>query len=244
MDGKTHRGAQRAVAVRLGPLLAAALATALALAACGGGSDDAPRPEPRVPAPPPAEPEPAGERAAMPEERRFADAFAREIAADVKKHGPDRPLVRAVIRWFEPQDPLYFTVHVLTARDRADVPPENAWYPLEWPNVDEEMRRTERLAANRAIDEAGRPLAGRYESDPALHEDGEASGELPAPSRAVLETVRRLPGALRDAGVALHDELAVSAANFEGFGAGSVLRQTAQPGVIAALDARGELPAE
>jgi len=133
-------------------------------------------------------------------------------------------------------------VHVLTASGREDVPPGDAWYPLEWPNVDEELERTDRLTARAGVQRTGRPLADTYENDPAMQDDVAEWGEQLSPSPAVVETVRRLPDALRSAGVPLDDEFAASAAHFEGYGALAVLKATAYPGTIAALDARGELP--
>jgi hypothetical protein len=77
-----------------------------------------------------------------------------------------------------------------------------------------------------------------------MQEDVEEWGDQLSPSPAVIETIRRLPEALRAAGVKLEDEFAASAAHFEGYGALAVLKATAYPGTISALDARGELPEE
>ena len=209
------------------------------LVACGG--DDA-RPAAREP---PAElPERPAARPLTSAEKQFASAFAAALARDVRRHGPGEPLVRAVVRWHEPTDPLYFTVHVLTSRQRRQVRPADAWYPLEWPNVDAEMERTDRLNRDAAIRRTGRRLAARYQRDPDVQDEIEGWGDGLSPSPVIVEIVRRVPEALRDAGVDVHDELAVSAAHFEGYGALPVLRATAQPGVIAALDRRGELPAD
>ena len=218
-----------------------ALTLLLAFASCGGdeaGDRDA---QPSAPATTPVK-EGGAARPATAEEERFAVAFGQALAEDVRKHGPAKRLVRAVIRWIDPADPLAFTVHVLAAEDRAQVPPRDAWYPLEWPNVDDELKRTDRLGSHAGVRREGRSLANRYEKDPAMQGDVQGWGEGPSPSPAVIETVRHLPDALRAAGVELDDEFAVSAAHFEGYGALAVLKATAYPGTIAALDARGELP--
>jgi hypothetical protein len=174
------------------------------------------------------------------EEQEYAASFARAIAEDVSAHPPAGPLVRVVIRWFEEDDPLYFTVHVLGSDDRADVPPEDAWYPLEWPNVDQEMERTDRLAEHSAVRQAGEALRTAYEAGTSEHaEDGDW-----APSQATVEVVRRLPDELQAAGVRLDEEFAASAAHFEGWGALAVLQEVADTRLLAALEARGELPAE
>jgi hypothetical protein len=159
--------------------------------------------------------------------------LAGAIADDVRTAPPDGPVVRVVLRWFEEADPAYFTVHVLGAHERGDVAPGDAWYPLEWPNVDREIDRTDRVSADREVVRAGEVLKALYES---AVSDG--------PTAAIVEVVRALPPALKAAGVALDPELAVSAAHFEGFGALDVLRDVATSQVLAALEARGELPVE
>jgi hypothetical protein len=174
------------------------------------------------------------------EEQEYAASFARAIAEDVHAHPPAGPLVRVVIRWFEEDDPLYFTVHVLGSEERADVPAEDAWYPLEWPNVDREMERTDRLAEHPAVRRSGEALKATYEAG--TSEQGEDDDWAPSP--ATVEVVRRLPDELQAASVRLDDEFAASAAHFEGWGALAVLQEVADPHLLAALEAREELPAE
>jgi hypothetical protein len=173
-----------------------------------------------------------------PEERDYAEAFARAIAEDLRAHPPGGPVVRVVVRWFEEDDPLYFTVHALGIEERAEIPPEDAWYPLEWPNVDREMERTDRLSEAPAVISAGEALKARYET---AGDDDEGEWE---PSAATVEVVRALPAALQAAGVPLDQEFAASAAHFEGWGALRVLQDVGDPRVLGALEARGELPAE
>lgn len=143
--------------------------------------------------------------------------------------------MRVVLRWFEESDPAYFTVHVLGAGERGDVASGDAWYPLEWPNVDREMERTDRVSGDPGVVRAGEVLRARYEL-------AEPEGE--GPSAAIVGAVLALPEALKVVGVELDSELAVSPAHFEGWGALDVLQSAGNPEVVAALGARGELPGE
>jgi hypothetical protein len=169
------------------------------------------------------------------DERRFADRLATAIADDLRRVPPREPVLRVVLRWFTTDDPLYFTVHALGAPEAGDVDPGDAWYPLEWGNVDAEIERAERLlTAHPELRRAGERLQQRYE---------EVVGD-DEPSPAILEAVRRLPAAIAAAGIETHERFAVAAAQFEGYGALPVLRRLADPALLAELEARGELPDE
>ena len=181
----------------------------------------------------------------IPEEQQFADAFARAVAEDVRAHPAAGPLVRVVVRWDVETDPLHFTVHTLGADEADEVATEDAWYPLEWPNIDHEMERTDRLADDPVLQRAGDELKAQY-ADRGEHEDAdEAAGEWGhGASPGIVEAVRALPDALREAGVPLDDEFVATASHFEGWGALKVLEETADPDVLAALEERDELPYE
>lgn len=174
------------------------------------------------------------------QEDEYAASFARAIAEDLRAHPPAGALVRVVIRWFEGDDPLYFTVHALGSEERADVPPEDAWHPLEWPNVDQEIERTDRLTEHPGVRHTGEALKATYETGTPEWAKDDAGTISPA----TIDVVRRLTIELQAAGVRLDDEFAASAAHFEGWGALAVLRDLADPHVLAALEARGELPAD
>ncbi|HEX5618825.1 MAG TPA: hypothetical protein VFX51_10415 [Solirubrobacteraceae bacterium] len=173
-----------------------------------------------------------------PLEDEYAAAVAAAIAEDVHGNPPDGPLVRVVLRWFEEGDPLYCTLHALGANERDAVPPEDAWYPLEWPNADIEIDRWERVVKEPEVQRTGEVLAAYYGE----HEDDE-EGEW-GPSPATVEVVRRLPAALRSAGVDLTDDFAAAAAHFEGWGARAILKEVADRRLLRALRKRGELPEE
>jgi hypothetical protein len=181
----------------------------------------------------------------IPEEQQFADAFARAVAEDIRAHPAGGPLVRVVVRWEEETEPLHFTVHALGADEHDEVAAEDAWYPLEWPNLDHEMERTDRLADDPVLQRAGDEVKAQYADRGEVEDADEASGEWGhGASPAVVEAVRALPEALREAGVALDDEFVATASHFEGWGALKVLEETADPDVLAALEERDELPYE
>lgn len=174
------------------------------------------------------------------EEERFATELARALAEDVRAHPPGGDLVRVVVRWAEAADPLYFTVHALGEEEAQEVPADDAWYPLEWPSVDDELERTERVSEDPGVQEAGEALAAVYaESDEETEETGEWT-----PSEAIVEAVRLLGDALRGAGVPLADRFAASAAHFEGWGVLKVLEATADSDALHALEEQDELPHE
>ena len=174
------------------------------------------------------------------EEERFAAELARSIAEDLQAHPPGGDLVRVVLRWFEAADPLYFTVHALGEEEAQEVPADDAWYPLEWPNVDEGLERTERVVEDPGVQEAGEVLAAAYEESA---EEPEETGEW-TPSQAIVEAVRLLADALRGAGVPLAERFAASAAHSEGWGVLKVLEATADSDALHALEEQDELPHE
>lgn len=171
-------------------------------------------------------------------EQEYAETLARVIAADVSANPAEGTVARVVLRWSDEADPLYFTVHVLGADERAAVSAEDAWYPLEWEDVDRELDRTDRVADHPDVQRDGGALAVAYEEA----DDAEDAGEPTAPV-AVVDAIRRLPDAFRAAGVDLAPDFAASASHFEGWGALDVLR-VVTPDALVGLGARGELPAE
>lgn len=169
------------------------------------------------------------------DELRYAEAFSQAIAEDIRSHPPGSSLVRVVVRWSDAGDPSHFAVHALGVEDQADVDPEDAWHPLEWPNAAEEEERTERLGGHRQLIQAAEALRTRYAED-----DAPGGGDQPSP--ATVEAVRRLPGALREADVPLAPHFAASAGHLERGGCLAVLEEVGSPEAIAALRARDELP--
>lgn len=170
------------------------------------------------------------------EEQRYGQVLAQAIAEDVRDHPPGSSVVRVVIRWFQAEDPTYFWVHALGVEDQAEVDPEDAWYPLEWPNVAEEEARSERLGGHKSLQLAGEALRVQYQDA-----EDDSDGEW-GPSPGTVEAARRLPGALREAEVELEEHFAASAAHFEGWGSRAVLHAVASRKVLKALAARDELP--
>lgn len=170
------------------------------------------------------------------QEQQYAEAFAQAIAEDVRAYPPGSSVVRVVVRWFQSDDPTWFAIHVLGAEDQAVVDPENAWHPLEWPNVAEEEERTERLGGHRSLIQSAEVLRVQY------REDGSWPAGDPGPSPATVAAVRALSDALRDADVSLEPHFAASASHADGWGSLAVLQAVAAPEVLAALRSRDELP--
>jgi hypothetical protein len=146
-------------------------------------------------------------------------------------------LARVVVRWFQNADPLYLTIHALGTDEESGLEDGDAWYPLEWPNVDREIERWDRIVADPAVQAAGHAVADEY-----AELDDMDAGEWRA-SPALIEVARRAPEALRAAGVEAADHMLVLAAHFEGGGALRVLQEI-RPSerVVAALRRRDELP--
>jgi hypothetical protein len=174
------------------------------------------------------------------EENDFVAAFVAAIVGDVSERPTPGPLARIVVRWFDADDPLYFTIHALGADERDDVSSGDAWYPLEWPNAERELVRADRISGQPGVASAGAALRPQYE---AAADERDDDAEL-GPSPAILAAVRALPAALGDAGVAVEPDLAISAAHFEGYGALEVLEAVADAELLEALSARDELPVE
>jgi hypothetical protein len=188
-----------------------------------------------VPEPPAADELPDAEL--TDEGRAYAALVADAIARDVVEHGPAGPPRRVVVRWFWSGDPAYLTIHVLGDRDEQPAP-DDAWYPLEWPNAERELERTDRVLERPEIQRAAETLTATFPRDA----DGEVDGEAHLP--AVFEIVRLVPAALTAAGLALADRFAVSAAHFEGWGALDGIQAFASPELQGALEEHGEMPTE
>ncbi|MGX1773831.1 hypothetical protein ACWIGW_17095 [Nocardia brasiliensis] len=172
-------------------------------------------------------------------EEEYSAALARAIAEDLRANPPAGALVRVVIRWFEEHRPSYFSVHALGADERAEVPPEDAWSPLEWDNLDEELERTARVEEHPDVQRTGRALEIEYRATPPDRDD-----DTWRPAPALGGALGLLSAELLAAGVALDDDFAVAAAHFEGMGALATLRDYVRPAVLSALTARGELPTD
>ena len=164
------------------------------------------------------------------EEETYASAMTRAIAADIAAHPPNGELVRVILRWFAWDDPLEsLTLHVLGTEDD---PEGEAWYTLEWSNLDEELAQTQRVTDDPAVQRAAEALGAFY----AERED-EIPDEHPA-SPAIKAVIQRLPDAL--AAIPRVSYFAATASHFEGYGIVDAL--VATPEAIAALEARDELP--
>ena len=183
-------------------------------------------------------------------EDAFAERLADEIARDASRTPVDGPLLRVVLRWHRFEDPMYFVVHLL-GENEVRLTNGEPWLAYAWDTADRDLERSERVASAPGLYEASLELTAIYDEDAAelseaenaaeARHDGAAEGGA---SRAIKETVRRLPDALRRHQVPLAEEFAVTAMQFEGTGGLSVLQDTAPPRLLELLARRGELPAE
>ena len=182
----------------------------------------------REPVPAPPQPEELPDAELNDEGRAYAALVADAIVRDVAEHGPAGPLRRIVVRWFWDGDPAYLTIHVLGDGDEQPEA-DDAWFPLEWPNVERELERTDRVLEQPEIQRAAETLQATFA-------EGDGEAHLPA----VVEIVRLL----LTADLERADRFAVSAAHFEGWGALDVIEGVASPELLAALEEHGEMPTE
>jgi len=106
---------------------------------------------------------------------------------DLAAYPPNGTLARFVLRWFEWRDPSHVTLHALGTDD--EYAHEDAWLPLEWSNLDDELERTQRLLDGADIAQTSANLGPIYE----LVED--IPDEHPPPP-AIRAVIQRLPQAL------------------------------------------------
>lgn len=183
-------------------------------------------------------------------EDEFAEALSVAIARDAAAQESEGELLRVVLRWHDWAEPGYFTVHLLRAGEAGGASGDEAWTPLEWPNSERELERTDRIAADEAVQRLAAELQPIYEARAdalmAAQDAGETVPELPGEgvSRALLETVRRLPDALGRFGVPLASDFAATATSFEAAGGQYALRAFTAPEIVERLASAGELPWE
>ena len=182
-------------------------------------------------------------------EVRYVDALLAALTRDLQEHPVPGQLARVVVRWFEPAELLYLTIHALGTEQESAVQGGrrwggrrkrgggDAWLPLEWDNLDEEMQRTDRVLGDPAVQAAGPAVAKLYEDLPQLADD-----EFQAPP-ALVELARRAREAFAAAGIELAEHMLLLPSHFEGEGALQAMEQIEPPEtVVAELRARGALP--
>jgi hypothetical protein len=89
--------------------------------------------------------------------QRYAAALAAAVVASLRTNPPPGVPVRVVIRWFEGPD--YLTIHALGSDEEAEVPADDAWYPLEWPNEPREIERATAILEDDAVATTAAALA-------------------------------------------------------------------------------------
>jgi hypothetical protein len=168
-------------------------------------------------------------------DRRYGDALAAALAADLAEHPVEGPLQRVVIRWFWEGEPAYLTLHALGVADEQPGDPEDEWLPLEWPNSDREFERTDRVLADPALQQAANTLQESFET-----QEDDGCEHVPG----IYYALRRLPEQLDTAGVRRDPHFAAAAAHFEGWGCLHALEHTADASLLAELRARDALPVD
>jgi hypothetical protein len=119
-----------------------------------------------------------------PAEQKYADALATAIAVSLQRDRVPGDLSRLIIRWFEGPD--YLTIHALGTEEEGDVPGEDAWYPLEWPNEERENDRVDAVMRDESLTGAVEELAAEQDGD------GWPWDEQPAPLIAAAQSIRQL----------------------------------------------------
>ena len=165
---------------------------------------------------------------------RYAESLATAIVRSLLAQPPPGMPTRVVIRWFE--GPSYLTIHALGTDEEGSVSPDDAWYPLEWPNEPREIDRVDAILQDEDVAAA----AAALESE--LGDDGWAWGEAqPQPLVAAAALVCER---LRSEGVPLPDHFAVGVCHFEGWGAANSVPRANPQAVVELLRQRGLEPAE
>lgn len=109
------------------------------------------------------------------EQERFVDALVAALAADRDRAAPggsgsgDRALVRR-------SGPAVLHPHALGSEAKDAIDASDAWYPLEWSNVDRELDRADRVRAVDEVREAGEAIS--HEGDADRHYRWHAKGEF------------------------------------------------------------------
>ena len=164
---------------------------------------------------------------------KYADALAAAIAESLQRDPVAGDLVRLIIRWFEGPD--YLTIHALGTEEERDVSSEDAWYPLEWPNVERELDRVEAVMQDESLTGAIEELVAEQ------GDDGWSWEEQPPP---LIVAAQKLHDLVESRGIPTAPHFAVGVSHFEGWGPEhSVPRANPQP-VLARLADRDLLPYE
>jgi len=166
-------------------------------------------------------------------EEKYADALAGSIAASLERDPVRGDLSRIVIRWFEGPD--YLTIHALGTEDECDVPNEDAWYPLEWPNEEHEIDRVEGVMRDEALTVAVEALAAE------LGDEGWSWDEQPQPLIAAAQRVRQ---AIEARPLATASYFAVGVSHFEGWGPEDSVPRSNPSATLTLLGERDLLPDE
>jgi len=166
-------------------------------------------------------------------EDMYADALAGSITASLERDPVQGELARVVIRWFE--GPGYLTIHALGTEDECDVPADDAWYPLEWPNEEHEIDRVDAVMRDEALTGVIEVLATE------MRDEGWSWDEQPQP---LIAAALKLRQAVEAAGLPTASHFAVGVSHFEGWGAEDSVPRVNPSATLTLLGERGLLPDE
>ena len=164
---------------------------------------------------------------------RYAESLAAAIVASLRADPPPGMPARLLIRWFEGPD--YLTIHALGTEEEGELPADDAWYPLEWPNEPREIERVDAIMEDEGVATAAAALAAELE-------DG-AWPWTTQPEPLVMAAAK-VRAHLQDAGIALPDHFAVGVSHFEGWGAEESVPRANPEAVVELLRQRGLEPGE
>jgi hypothetical protein len=164
----------------------------------------------------------------------YAEALARGIVASLRAAPPAGVPVRVVIRWFEGPD--YLTIHALGTDEENDVPADDAWYPLEWPNEPREIERVDSILEEPQLAAAAVALKGELDDEQWEWED--------AQPEALVKAAARVRDLVEEAGVGVAAHFTVGVCHFEGWGNANSVPRANPHAVVELLRERGLDPAE
>jgi hypothetical protein len=128
------------------------------------------------------------------ESERFAETFTRLLAEDIAGNLPAGRGAQIAVGWIGSDDPTALRALVLGIEDVV-ASGELPLAPTDWPTIDRESERTDRLLVQKELREASDALSLRAAGAP----DSEAARWGPSP--ALIAIARWFPKALRHAHV-------------------------------------------
>jgi pyruvate/2-oxoglutarate dehydrogenase complex dihydrolipoamide acyltransferase (E2) component len=166
-------------------------------------------------------------------EQRYSEALAEAIVSSLRADPPPGLPARVVIRWFD--GPGYLTIHALGTEEEAELPGEDAWNPLEWPNSSREIGRADGILEEQSVAAAAAALAADLE---------EGAWPWTSQPEPLILAASKVRDRLQETGIDVPDHFAVGVTHFEGWGAEDSVPRSNPEAVLRVLSARGLEPGE